>query len=580
MYPGTEYAVHSVVQIVANKLVAASYHRHSSYPLTRTAPQSDFKRGIMTTMRRVFEDYCAGNKAGMDGKHFAKLARDTSLLDSKLTTTEVDLTFSKIKDRSQRRITFDQFQDGLSILAKKKGVKINDITAILEKSNGRILYGTVAEPNKFHDDKSLYTGVYANGGPSNVDTDKISDISQLMDRSPADARGVKKDGIGAYNDWGGGFKKKQLELGLKRGESRSTTAASAPCEDKSELRQVFKYYCEAGKKVMDSARLAKLTRDCKLLDQELTATDVDLFFVKVKAREEKRISYEQFLIILSMFAAKKGVETREIEATVSKSQGPILYGTIAEPNKYHDDKNYYTGVHAFGGPSIIEDHKVCLASSLCSVLHTSSSSSSSSPPSSSSPLIIFLLLLILLILLIPPHHHARSPSSPTKHHTPILADFRPLAAHGPHARRRPRRQGEDQGGLRVEHDSRCRQLGRWAARAQKRRSATGLRSRYAMSDTSTDVPYGASLLRPRYAKSGTDLVYGATRAEDDVDAAAECSGTLLPPVAPAELNEIARKRTRWCARAGTDGGYVHEHRAVRWRRTTPNCSGSTATTAR
>ena len=29
--------------------------------------------------------------------------------------------------------------------------------------------GTKAEYNKFHDDKSLYTGVYANGGPTNVD---------------------------------------------------------------------------------------------------------------------------------------------------------------------------------------------------------------------------------------------------------------------------------------------------------------------------------------------------------------------------------------------------------------------------
>ena len=52
--------------------------------------------------------------------------------------------------------------------------------------------GTKAEANKFHDDKSLYTGVYAQGGPSNVDKDKVSDISQTLDRSAADVRGVKK----------------------------------------------------------------------------------------------------------------------------------------------------------------------------------------------------------------------------------------------------------------------------------------------------------------------------------------------------------------------------------------------------
>ena len=43
----------------------------------------------------------------MDGKGFAKMAKDTKLIDKKLTNTDVDLAFSKIKDKSARRITFD-----------------------------------------------------------------------------------------------------------------------------------------------------------------------------------------------------------------------------------------------------------------------------------------------------------------------------------------------------------------------------------------------------------------------------------------------------------------------------------------
>ena len=43
---------------------------------------------------------------------------------------------------------------------------------------------------KWHDDKSTYTGVYAKGGPTNVDH-KIT-LSNLADRSVADARGVKR----------------------------------------------------------------------------------------------------------------------------------------------------------------------------------------------------------------------------------------------------------------------------------------------------------------------------------------------------------------------------------------------------
>ena len=38
--------------------------------------------------------------------------------------------------------------------------------------------------------QSTYTGVYANGGPTNVDGN--GDLSELCDRTPADARGVKK----------------------------------------------------------------------------------------------------------------------------------------------------------------------------------------------------------------------------------------------------------------------------------------------------------------------------------------------------------------------------------------------------
>lgn len=57
-------------------------------------------------------------------------------------------------------------------------------------SGGPVLTGTKAQATKFHDDKSLYTGVYAQGGPSTVDG-KVSDLSQLADRSGADVRGVK-----------------------------------------------------------------------------------------------------------------------------------------------------------------------------------------------------------------------------------------------------------------------------------------------------------------------------------------------------------------------------------------------------
>ena len=49
-----------------------------------------------------------------------------------------------------------------------------------------------------HPQQSTYTGVYARGGPTNVDPSK--DLSALLDRSPADVRGIKKPAAASQND--------------------------------------------------------------------------------------------------------------------------------------------------------------------------------------------------------------------------------------------------------------------------------------------------------------------------------------------------------------------------------------------
>jgi len=54
--------------------------------------------------------------------------------------------------------------------AEKKGVDTEAIKATIIKHGGPTFTGTVTDNVKFHDDKSLYTGVYAQGGPTNVDS--------------------------------------------------------------------------------------------------------------------------------------------------------------------------------------------------------------------------------------------------------------------------------------------------------------------------------------------------------------------------------------------------------------------------
>jgi hypothetical protein len=44
---------------------------------------------------------------------------------------------------------------------------------------------------------------------------------------------------------------------------------------------------------MDGAKFSKLCKDAKLVGRGLSPTDVDLIFMKVKARGERRITFDQ-----------------------------------------------------------------------------------------------------------------------------------------------------------------------------------------------------------------------------------------------------------------------------------------------
>lgn len=56
----------------------------------------------------------------MDNAKFAKFTRDCKLLDKKLTSTDVDIIFSRVKTKSERKITFAQFEEACQQLAEKK----------------------------------------------------------------------------------------------------------------------------------------------------------------------------------------------------------------------------------------------------------------------------------------------------------------------------------------------------------------------------------------------------------------------------------------------------------------------------
>lgn len=134
---------------------------------------------MQSNIESIFKKFTS-NTGKMDGKTFAKFAKDCGLLDKKLNPTEVDLIFAKVKGTSAIRVIgMRQFEEGISLCATKKGVSLQEIKNKVSVSQGPRFTGTKADSVKFHDDKNLYTGVYAHGGPSTIDINKgmISDIA-------------------------------------------------------------------------------------------------------------------------------------------------------------------------------------------------------------------------------------------------------------------------------------------------------------------------------------------------------------------------------------------------------------------
>jgi hypothetical protein len=167
----------------------------------------------------------------MDGKTFCKVAKDADIIGKSLSTSEygnfriiclsvfeilipssltsfsiavdIDIIFAKVKDKSARRISYNQFETGIHEFAHKMGTPFE----------------------KYHDDKSLYTGMH--GKP-----DALSTTSQSS--KPAQST--------------------VIEVGYGPAES---------------LEEVFELYSPNGD--MDGRTFAKMARDAGLLDKNLAA---------------------------------------------------------------------------------------------------------------------------------------------------------------------------------------------------------------------------------------------------------------------------------------------------------------------
>jgi hypothetical protein len=66
----------------------------------------------------IFEMYTS--PSGMTSSKFVKIMKDSNLLDTSLSQTDIDLIFTKVKSMGQRNISFEEFKARLELFSLVK----------------------------------------------------------------------------------------------------------------------------------------------------------------------------------------------------------------------------------------------------------------------------------------------------------------------------------------------------------------------------------------------------------------------------------------------------------------------------
>jgi hypothetical protein len=134
-------------------------------------------------LKIVFETYCnfgvsrdnlSITGGQLDNAKFAKLCRDSKIISKTgpVTSTDVDITFNKVKAKNDRKINFEAFCSALKILAElrfkstlEEGARYLNIIRLVTETGGPAVKGTVAESTGIVSkmtDVNLYTGSHKN----------------------------------------------------------------------------------------------------------------------------------------------------------------------------------------------------------------------------------------------------------------------------------------------------------------------------------------------------------------------------------------------------------------------------------
>lgn len=95
---------------------------------------------------------------GLANREFSKLCEDAGLCDKNFTKGQADIVYTKMR---VKKLDFEGFKQALRLVAETKKEQVSDVQAVVSRCSGPVVSATVADAVRFHDDKSMYTGMHA-----------------------------------------------------------------------------------------------------------------------------------------------------------------------------------------------------------------------------------------------------------------------------------------------------------------------------------------------------------------------------------------------------------------------------------
>jgi len=121
--------------------------------------------GEAPALRDIFDHYCnrAPKSDAIDNSKWAKALTDLQWIDARVTKTDGDLIFTKVKDKGARKMDFDTFVEGVKEVAKRRHPNDGDaLTKLLQSTTLPSKQGGSASPNVVDrlTDTSKFTGTH------------------------------------------------------------------------------------------------------------------------------------------------------------------------------------------------------------------------------------------------------------------------------------------------------------------------------------------------------------------------------------------------------------------------------------